>query len=133
MATLPSTLDLSALAGPRPPVIQGTIETSPELRMRLHRNPGANGGRGAWIADFHTPGGDPVLLGRRVVLASDLFSGHHIPVADVPADRVFRVRRTETSADVDIDGATVTVDLRGVDPRLLDLGTGAVVVEVDAS
>jgi hypothetical protein len=131
VATLPSTLDLSALAGPRPAPIQGTIETSPELRMRLHRNPGANGGRGAWIADFHTPGGTPVLLGRRVVLCADLFSGHHVPVADVPVDRVFRVRRTETARDLVVDGELVTVNLRGIDPALFDLGSGAVVIEVD--
>lgn len=129
---LPSTLDLSALGGERPPAIAGTIETTPELRMRLRWQPGCNGGRGAWLADFHTPGGSPLLLSVRVVLGPDLLGAHHVPAADVPADRVFRVRRAEVERVIEVRGVLVTVNLRGVDPGLRDLGTGAVVIEVDA-
>ncbi len=129
---LPSTLDLSALGGERPPAIAGTIETTPELRLRLRWQPGCNGGRGAWLADFHTPGGSPLLLSVRVVLSPDLLGAHHVPAADVPADRVLRVRRAEVERVIRIRGELVTVDLRGVDPGLRDLGTGGVVIEVDA-
>ncbi len=131
MATLPATLDLSSLGGGRPSAVAGTIETSPELRMRLRWQPGCNGGRGAMLADFHTPGGTAVLLGRRVVLHADLFDGHHVPVLTVPADRVFRVRRAELERELVIDGRRVLVNLRGVDPTPYDLGSGAVVIEID--
>jgi len=129
---LPSTLDLSALGGDRPPAIAGTIETEPELRMRLRWQPGCHGGRGAWLADFHTPGGSPLLLSVRVVLGPDLLGAHHVPAADVPVDRVIRVRRAEVERVIAVRGELVTVALRGVDPGLRDLGTGGVGIEVDA-
>ncbi len=139
---LPAPLDLTALAGPRPPAVAGTIEFAggestapsavPELRMRLRWQPGCNGGRGAFLADFYSPAGEATLLGRRVVLCADLFDGHHVPVAELPADRALRVWRPESERELVIDGRRVIVDLRGLDPGLYDLGSGGVVIEVAA-
>ena len=128
---LPAVLDLSALAGARPPPIAGSLETSPGVRVRLHWQPGCNLGRGAWLADFHSAAGTPLLLARRVVLVADMWASHRIPAGDFP-ERVLRVRRNTIEQDVTIDGSLVTVDLRGVDPALLDLGSGAVTIEIDA-
>lgn len=128
---LPATLDLSALAGARPPPIAGTLETTPSIRMRLWWHPGINGGRGAWLADFHSAAGTPLLLARRVVLTGDMWASHRIPAGDLP-DLVLRVRRNTLEREVKIDGEVVTVDLRGVDPALLDLGSSAVTIEIDA-
>lgn len=116
---LPSPLDLSALGPPRPVAVSGTIDTDPQLRLRLRWQPGANGGRGAWLADFLTPAGTPIALSIPVVLGPDLLAPHRIPAGPLPADRAFRVRRADGSAE-----------LRGTDPGLFDLGTGAVVVEI---
>ena len=127
---LPATLDLSALAGARPPPIAGTLDTTPSIRVRLRWQPGCNSGRGAWLADFHSAAGTPVLLARRVVLIADMWASHRIPAGDLP-DLVLRVRRNTLERDVVIDGQLVTVDLRGVDPALLDLGSRAVTIELD--
>lgn len=113
---LPSPLDLSALAPPRPAAASGTIETEPQLRLRLRWQPGANGGRGAWLADFFTPAGTPIALSLPVVGCPDLLGPHRIPAGQLPPDRAFRVRRAGGP--------------RGADPGLFDLGTGEVVIEV---
>jgi len=128
---LPATLDLSALAGARPPPIAGTLDTTPGIRVRLRWQPGVNGGRGAWLADFHSAAGTPLLLARRVVLIADMWASHRVPASDLP-DLALRVRRNTLERDVTIDGQAVTVDLRGVDPALLDLGSRAVTIELDA-
>ena len=128
---LPATLDLSALAGARPPPIAGTLDTTPGIRVRLRWQPGVNGGRGAWLADFHSAAGTPLLLARRVVLIADMWASHRVPAGDLP-DLALRVRRNTLERDVTIDGQAVTVDLRGVDPALLDLGSRAVTLELDA-
>lgn len=128
---LPATLDLSALAGARPPPIAGTLDTTPGIRVRLRWQPGVNSGRGAWLADFHSAAGTPLLLARRVVLIADMWASHRIPAGDLP-DLALRVRRNTLERDVVIDGQAVTVDLRGIDPALLDLGSRAVTLELDA-
>lgn len=114
---LPAPLDLSALAPPRPVAASGTIETEPQLRLRLRWSPGSNDGRGAWLADFLTPAGTPIAFSIPVVLGPDVLGPHRIPAGPLPADRAFRVRRVDGSA-------------RGADPGLFDLGTGAVVIEI---
>ena len=129
---LPATFDLSALGGARPTAVAGTIETTPEMRLRLRWQPGCNGGRGAWLADFLSPGGAPLLLSVRVTLGPDLLAAHHVPAADMPVDRVIRVKRAELERVIGIRGELVVVNLRGVDPGLRDLGSGGVVIELDA-
>lgn len=59
------------------------------------------------------------------------WASHRVPAGDLP-DLALRVRRNTLERDVVIDGQAVTVDLRGIDPALLDLGSRAVTLELDA-
>lgn len=67
-------------------------------RFRFWPNRRSNDGKGAWYVDLYSVRGEPVVLGLKLIVSTDLYADFRTTPAEIPPGRVV-VRRTDAIDD----------------------------------